>query len=202
MVYSPEGQSTSTGLICRAQQEDQHAWNRLVRLYGPLVYHWVRKTGISENDAADIGQEVFRTAATKISDFDPTGSGSGFRAWLRTITRNKIGDFLRQARRREVGYGGSDSWISKVRFDEGEDDESTGDGKSNSSELDYLFSAALNLIKTDFLPQTWQAFWRAAIDDEPVQQIAQDLDMSTKAIRQAKYRVLKRLRDEFGDLFD
>jgi hypothetical protein len=50
---------TSSSLLARAKAYDQAAWRRLFRLYGPLVYHWIRRKGIQPADAFDIGQQVF-----------------------------------------------------------------------------------------------------------------------------------------------
>jgi hypothetical protein len=50
--------------------------------------------------------------------------------------------------------------------------------------------------------QTWQAFWRLAIEGQPVAIVAKDLGMNPKAAYEAKYRVLRRIRTELGDLID
>lgn len=100
-------ESTSQSLLRRAQQQDGNAWRRLTELYAPLVYGWARRAGLQENDAADVGQEVFRTVALKIADYRQDG-GSGFRAWLWGITRNKLREFSRTRAaepQNEVGHG-------------------------------------------------------------------------------------------------
>jgi DNA-directed RNA polymerase specialized sigma24 family protein len=57
-------------------------------------------------------------------------------------------------------------------------------------------------VQAEFEERTWQAFWRATIDEEPTADIAADLGMSAGAVRKAKFRVLRRLRSEFENLID
>jgi len=82
--------TTSVSLLERLRQPgDQEAWSRFVRRYSPHIYDWARRQGLSAEDAADLVQEVFALLVQKMPDFkyDPHKS---FRAWLRTVTRNKL----------------------------------------------------------------------------------------------------------------
>jgi RNA polymerase sigma-70 factor (ECF subfamily) len=38
---------------------DETVWRHLVRLYTPLLFYWARRCGETEQDAADLVQEVF-----------------------------------------------------------------------------------------------------------------------------------------------
>lgn len=49
---------------------------------------------------------------------------------------------------------------------------------------------------------TWRAFWRVAVDGCSPADVADELDMSVNAVYIAKSRVLRRLREELGDLLD
>jgi len=86
--------------------EDPEAWQRLVKLYGPLVYHWCRSSGLKGEDSSDIVQEVFCAVARGIGGLRGGQTGS-FRAWLRTITRNKIHDFFRRKKGQPEAPGGT-----------------------------------------------------------------------------------------------
>ena len=83
---------TSPTLLASVKAEDRAGWTRLVSLYGPLVYRWCRCAGLQPADAADLGQEVFCAVARNISNFRRDRPGDSFRAWLHTITLNKIRD--------------------------------------------------------------------------------------------------------------
>lgn len=66
----------------------------------------------------------------------------------------------------------------------------------------HVFDKLLALVQPDFAPTTWQAFTRFALDDQSAARVAKELGMSASAVVQAKSRVLKRLREEAGDLID
>jgi RNA polymerase sigma-70 factor (ECF subfamily) len=48
--------------------------------------------------------------------------------------------------------------------------------------------------------RTWQAFWLTAVEGRLPRDVALELGISPGAVRVAKSRVLKRLRDELGGL--
>ena len=54
----------------------------------------------------------------------------------------------------------------------------------------------------DFEPSTWQAFTRFALEGRPAAQVAGELGVTESAVVQAKFRILKRLREEAGELRD
>src|SRR4051794_28869712 len=110
MTPPPTGRyDTSPTLLQRAQSNEVGAWERLVELYAPLVYHWCRRSQLSPEDTADIFQEVFREVAGHIGDFRRDRSGDSFRGWLRTITTNKIRDHFRRLHDQPRAIGGTDA---------------------------------------------------------------------------------------------
>ncbi len=189
--------STSRSLLARVHNNEEAAWDRLVMLYTPLVWHWCRKLDLPRQEAADVFQEVFRAVAAHIRDFHRNRPGDTFRGWLRTITRNKVLDHFRTQNREPRAAGGSEAraWWSRVP-------ETKELGKEHEGEerYDILFHTALTLIKSEFQERTWLAFWRVVVEGRTPQAAAQELNMSPGAVRVAKCRVLHRLRLELGDL--
>jgi RNA polymerase sigma-70 factor (ECF subfamily) len=43
-------------------------------------------------------------------------------------------------------------------------------------------------------------FWRVTVDGEATAEVARDLSVSPSAVRLAKSRILRRLREELGDI--
>ena len=72
--------ATSYTLLEQVRQQDQAAWFRLTELYGPLIYHWCRQSGLQAEDSADILQEVFRSLVTHIGGFERSKANGSFRA--------------------------------------------------------------------------------------------------------------------------
>jgi RNA polymerase sigma-70 factor (ECF subfamily) len=114
---------------------------------------------------------------------------------LRTIARNKIRDHFSSQAAQPVALGGTDA---KQRWLEIADDES--EVIAQPGPLGDLCRRALESIRAEFEDRTWRAFWLAAVDQQPSMDIAQQLGMSSSAVRQAKCRVLRRLRQEIGDV--
>jgi RNA polymerase sigma-70 factor (ECF subfamily) len=190
--------STSASLINRVRDLDPEAWQRLSELYGPVVYHWARQAGLRSSDATDVGQEVFRTVASRITTFRREQAGDSFRGWLWGITRNKLKEHNRRRAADPRAIGGSDAAEQLAGQADLLPDDSV-DLEKTDVRADIMHRT-LQMIRGDFEDKTWQAFWRMTVDDERAADIAPDLDMSPKAVRQAKFRVLQRLRQEIDEL--
>jgi RNA polymerase sigma-70 factor (ECF subfamily) len=195
-----EGARASTGtsrsLLDAARVHNPEAWERLVALYAPLVLHWCRASGLPEDDAADVFQDVFHSVAAHLAGFRKGTVGGTFRGWLRTITRNKVNDAFRKRRREPPGVGGSEAQARLCQVPEPPTPE--GDETADAA-VSALVRRGLDLIRSEFEPRTWQAFWLTAVEGRAAQDVAAELGMSAGAVRVAKSRVLHRLRTALGD---
>jgi RNA polymerase sigma-70 factor (ECF subfamily) len=188
--------STSSSLIDRIRARDADAWRRFVGLYGPSVFHWCARFGLSGDDSADVSQEVFRSVAISVSEFRHDRPGDSFRGWLYTLTRNKIRDFARQRAQREATVGGS---AYQALLQQIPAQQELHPAESSNSVDANLLRRALDVIRAEFEPRSWQAFWRTTVDDQNATQVAEELGMSPTAVRKAKSRVLRRLREMLID---
>jgi RNA polymerase sigma-70 factor (ECF subfamily) len=195
---SPPASATSRSLLARVQADEPEAWERLVRLYAPLVLHWCRRSGLQEPDAADVFQEVFQAVVTHVGGFRKERQGDTFRGWLRRITQNKLRDHFRRIGREAQGAGGSSAQERLAQHPEPPPppEELPADDDAERA----LFLRALELIRGEFTEQTWAAFWRTAVESRAAKDVADELAMSPGAVRVAKCRVLHRLRTELGDV--
>jgi RNA polymerase sigma-70 factor (ECF subfamily) len=188
--------TTSTTLVEGLKDRDPDAWERLVRLYGPLVYYWCRKQGVQAHDAADLMQEVFQAVDRGIDDFHHSRPGDSFRGWLCRITQRKIIDFERSRAKRPDAQGGSAALEKLKQIAElPSDDIETGDFDERSS----LIYGAMRLIREKFPEHYWHAFWRTTVDGRPAREVADELGISTDLVHQAKARVKKALRELLND---
>lgn len=191
--------ATSLSLLFRLKANDAAAWDRLVLLYAPLVYHWCRKLGLPDQDAADVFQDVFQSLAAKISTFRKEQASDTFRGWLRTITHNKVHDHFRRQGREPQATGGTAAHLQFAQLAAWHEPSGATD---EVQAYQQLVRRALDLIREDFTPRTWQAFWRVAVDGQRPVDIADELQMQPGAVRVAKSRVLQRLRQELGELLE
>ncbi|MBY0522583.1 MAG: sigma-70 family RNA polymerase sigma factor [Gemmataceae bacterium] len=192
--------ATSLSLLVRAQGRDAKAWERLVDLYAPLVHHWCRRCGLSADDTADVFQEVFRSVAEHLGGFRKVRPGDTFRGWLRTITRNKVHDHFRRREGHAPAVGGTDAQLRLLAVPDAAilDD----DDPSETDLVTRQLHRALADIRGEFEERTWRAFWGVQVDNRGSDEVATELSMTPAAVRKAKYRVLRRLREELGDLLD
>ncbi|MCY2987638.1 MAG: sigma-70 family RNA polymerase sigma factor [Planctomycetota bacterium] len=190
--------STSSSLIQRIKAQDADAWTKLVRLYGPLVDFWLSREGLDGADVEDVFQDVFTTVARGIADFRKDRPGDTFRGWLRTIVHSRAVDHFRRSRGRLRAAGGSEfqQRLQNIEAPAASD----GDGPEETRQIQDVRLRALELIRSQFEPRTWEAFWRVTVEGHTTADVAQDQGITPSAVRLAKSRVLRRLREELGDL--
>jgi RNA polymerase sigma-70 factor (ECF subfamily) len=191
-------QATSLSLLERARANDGDAWARVVALYAPLVRLWCGRAGLAAEDAEDVAQEVFASAAAHLGTFRRDRPGDTFRGWLRVITRNAALAQLRKGGGRGRGEGGSEAWqrLQEVA------DPLAGAPEEETAEVDRLYRRAVEQVRGEFVEKTWQAFWLTVIEGRSAAALAGELGVSAAAVRQSRSRVLRRLKQELGDLLD
>lgn len=185
--------TTSIHLLDRARhREDQAAWSRFVTLYSPLLLRWARKAGVSDHDALDLVQDVFVILLRELPGFDYDPRRGSFRAWLWTLT-------VRQAtarRRRWDPVAASHESASDIA------DETPAENRGQDEYRQLLVRRALELMKVDFEPATWQACWEHTVSGRSAADVGRQLGLSEGAVYVAKSRVLRRLREELQGLLD
>jgi RNA polymerase sigma-70 factor (ECF subfamily) len=183
-------------LLERVRAADPDAWRRLVHLYSPLVFYWARRGGLGDSDAADLVQDVWQRVAASIDRFQRDAASGTFRGWIRTIARNKMRDHFRKRQGEPAAAGGTDACHLLQSVPEEEPADNTG------TEQHLLLHRALELIRPEYEERTWCAFWRMAVDGRPAAEVSEELSMTANAVHQAKFRVLRRLRQEMAGLVE
>jgi RNA polymerase sigma-70 factor (ECF subfamily) len=191
-----ESPATRVSLLVRLRDgADADAWREFVRLYAPVIYGFARKRGLQDADAADLMQDVLRSVSTAAARLEYDPKRGTFRGWLFTITRNKVYNFLEGRSRRVVASG--DSRVHE-RLEQ-HSDGSSADDYDGDWDGDYrrsLAAQAMERIKREFRPATWQAFLLTAVEGRTPAEIAKRVGLSVGAIYVAKSRVIARLRQE------
>jgi RNA polymerase sigma-70 factor, ECF subfamily len=188
---------TSLSLIERLKgaPPDASDWGRLQGIYLPMIEGWLRRVPGLGDESADLAQEVLVVVFRKIGHFDRQREGS-FRAWLRQVTVNQVRNYRRQRQRRPAaGLDHADGFLDQLSDPAGE--------LAREWDRDHdqrVVERLLALVQADFNPKTWQAFQRFGVDGEPAAKVAAELGMTENSVILAKARVLKRLREEAGEL--
>lgn len=191
---------TSLSLLQRIRNGDTSGWRRVIDLYAPLVYYWCRRWGVEGADADDVVQEVFAAAAQSVGTFRRERAGDTFRGWLRVIARHRVLALWRARDRQPEAHGGS---TAQQRLQEVPESEAGApDDPGEADQFSALVQRALGQLRAEFEPRTWQAFWRVTVDGLSAGDAAAELGMTANAVRMGKSRVLRRLREELGDLVE
>jgi RNA polymerase sigma-70 factor (ECF subfamily) len=181
--------STHVSLLERLRQpSDADAWERLVRLYTPLLLYWARRLGLQDPDAADLVQDVLIVLMQKLPEFRYQ-PGKSFRGWMRTVLMNKWRD-----RPHRAGPAPLDSAVQP--------EAPTDDNLEEREYRLFVMGQALRMMAADFEPATWQACWNTVVLDRPAAEVAAELGMTVNAVYLAKSRVLARLRQDLAGLLD
>ncbi len=189
-----EHPTLSSMLLAGVQDMDSGSWSRLVNTFGPIVYRWCRTSGVPPADAADVVQEVFTAVARAIGQFQRDKPQGSFRAWLATITRNKVRDYFRRAGDRQAAVGGTEPMLQLQQL--ADDFDST---ISSDHILSPLAHQILRQVRAEFEPTTWQAFWLTTVEEQPAADVAQTVGISIASVYQAKSRILRRLRQRMEE---
>lgn len=191
--------SISTSLLARIKDRQPQAWERLVDVLGPAVYRWCRRAGVAADDAGDLVQEVFAAVAAHVEGFRRDRAGGGFCSWLWTITRNKVYDHFRRCQGRPEAAGGT---TAQQQFLQVPQPLSSAPPATEPAEGGLLSRQAVEAVRAEFEDRTWEAFRLVVAEGRSPADVAADLGMTLPAVYKAKSRVLRRLRQELGDLLE
>jgi len=164
-----------------------------VDLYTPLLYFWLRREGLQPSDIEDVIQDVFLQLTQKFSDFIYDKEKGRFRAWLRTVTLNKLRD---RQKRRVLTLLDRETKVYEL---------TAPDEIALFTEDEYrreLTARALKLMQAEFSPTTWKACWEHVVAGRSALEVATELGISPGAVYAARFRVIGRLREEFRDFID
>ncbi len=191
-----QSRSVSSSLLDGLRAQEAGAWQRFVDLYGPIIYRWCRRAGLSAEEAEDLVQDVLVATARSLPGFQRRQPGDSFQGWLYGIARHKIRDYWRSRNRVAQAEGGSEAHRRLAQMAEPPE---LSQAECRADRI-ALFGRVCELIQSQFEPSTWQAFWLLVVDQRSGPEVSRQLGLTLPAVYQAKYRVLQRVRQEFGDL--
>ncbi|XZE18174.1 RNA polymerase sigma factor [Pirellulaceae bacterium SH449] len=185
--------TTQSSLLVRLRTaEDSEAWERFVRLYTPLLLHWIKRLGIETHQRFDVYQNIFLVLFDR-SSWLAHDRPKSFRNWLRTVTFNKCRDHIRKLSRATEARTGE---LQELEID---------DPAAILSDQEYrafVARQALQLMRDSFAETTWRACWESVVSERSAADIATELGITVNAVYLARGRVLKRLREELSGLWD
>ena len=190
MSDNTNSQTGATLFALLERPGDSGAWSRFVARYQPTIFRWCKSRGLQDADAEDVTQEVLGKFAKVAAVFiyDPTKSG--FRAWLRTLTRHALADLARdKARAPSSGDARTQMLLDMLQ---------TTDDLESRLDEEYereLLERAMSIVRQRVEPKTWRAF-ELLVEGRAGSDAARELNLSVAAVYMAKSRIQKMLADE------
>lgn len=170
-----------------------------MRLYTPLLRYWLNRWRVPEAEFEDLLQEIWVALGPKLGGYRP-GPGRSFRRWMCGVARHKTLDWhRRRAMKPDVAAGGSVALqrlgqvAEPIDLDDAED-------SGEREEKRKLYARAIAELRGEFTDNTWRAFVGVAIESRTAADVGVELGLSSSAVRMAKSRVLRRVRQELGEL--
>jgi len=171
---------TDVRLLAAAAAGDQPAWQTLYERYADNVYRWCRQSGLPQEDAEDVAQEVFWCVHVGLERFERGADGS-FRAWLSRICARRITDYQRTFARRRLRAVAADfeQLVSPVA----RDDPSDG-----------LLAEALQRVRQRVSARTWALFEAYVLLNRGAAEVAREHGVSRYCVYHARTRMVWQLR--------
>ncbi len=186
---------TRPSLIARlTDRDDAEAWEAFHAIYQPLLERLLRQWGLQSADASEVIQEVFSAVTTAIEKYEARDHQGAFRGWLAQITRHKMVDLIKSNQRFPSTSGGSDflRWLN-------EQPASESLSRWDIEHHRAIFRWAAERVRKRVQPQTWEAFFRTAVQGQTMSEVAQALSVDVGWIYVARSRVLTRLRETVSE---
>jgi RNA polymerase sigma-70 factor (ECF subfamily) len=174
---------------------EQATRDRFVGAFQPLVFHWLKRLQVPQNDLEDLVLEVLMHLLDKLASGDYTRTRGHFRAWLWAVVCHKVSDWRRQQQAEVLSRARP---LTSATLTE-------PDPQAALVEAEYrqhFVAQALQIIQTEFNETTVRVFQEYVLQAKPAKEVAAGLGISVNQVYLAKARVLRRLRHTFHGMLD
>ncbi len=194
---------TRRSLLVRLKNWDDGAsWKDFFDTYWELIYGLARQAGLSDAEAQDVVQETVIAVARKMPDFQYDPALGSFKAWLRQLTRWRIGDQLRKK-----GYQSQGHWLprehvlkSDVLAQQPVEDEFDLERVWDEEWEKALMEAALKKVRRHAGLQQYQMFYLHVFKRLPAREVARCLEVKLHEVYYAKYKLAAQMKKEIKAL--
>src|ERR1700686_3641945 len=187
----PPGATDGRELVRRAQQEDQEAFEELVRRHQHRVFAVAGGILRRREDVEDIAQQVFVKAYFSLKRFDQRAA---FSTWLYKITVNECWDLLRKKKVRPLIYESELSEEQALQFDSPEKHANHAPDTSDTLEArEYVDHLLAGIDERDRLMLILKE-----VEGFAVEEIAQMLELNANTVKVRLFRARRRIVSQAG----
>jgi RNA polymerase sigma-70 factor (ECF subfamily) len=199
---------TRSSLLRRVKDtQDQQSWQEFYDVYRKLVFGFALKAGLTEDEAQEVVQDTFVSAAKHLPAFRYDPKICSFKTWLLNLSAWRVQDQLRkrqspgaaqadQARPKMSDDPSRTATIERVPDQAGSQLEAIWDKEWRT----ILLDAALVAVKTRVEAKQWQIFDLCALKEWSVQDVTKALGVSAARVYLAKHRVSALVKKEVKKL--
>ncbi len=170
-------------LISACRQNDETAWNELVERYQRLIITIPRRVGLSEEEAADIFQDVFLTLFEKLDEIEQPEK---VRSWLVTTAKFKTWKAVRDGSKTHLLDDQESSFSENLA-----NTELLADEKMVQIEQQHLIRTALKSLENRC--QTILTMLYLTEPSASYQKVALEIGVGETSISPLRARCLKKL---------
>ena len=190
----PNRLQTRLSLLGRLRNwNDDASWQEFCDLYGQLLYNFVLRQGVPQDDADDVVQNTrFSVAkALRAGQWDPA-KGS-FKTWLLTVARNRVTDYFRRQPGWRRDRPAAPTATPRTATVERVPDPNTLTPEAVWDEewRNNILELALERLKAEAKPAHFQIFQLHVIKHHPAAVVAKALGVSSGQVYLVKYRLGK-----------
>lgn len=180
-----DSMATRRSLLTRLKDwGDRAGWREFFDTYWQLIYSVAKRSGMREEDAHELVQDVMVSVANQMPDFRYDRAKGSFRGFLMRIVHRRIADFWRRgvaARKMTVAIEDQVDFAEPVT----EDFERQWDSEWKSRMLEV----ALRRVRGKVKLRHYMIFEMAVLRDAPVAEIKRTLGVGLALIYVVKHRI-------------
>ena len=174
---------TRASLLSRIRDWQNDSWQEFFETYWKLIYNTARRYDLSDAEAQEVVQETMIGVSRNIPSFRYEPEKCSFKTWLMNLILWRITDQLRRRKEHQPIEGKVLEIPEEREFIRNWD----ADWEKN------LASAAMERVKNETTPQTFQIFAFCVLQKKGVDETARVLGLSKARVYLAKHRVYHRI---------
>lgn len=188
---------TRNSLLIRVRDPaDRAAWEEFVDIYAPVIFRVAKRKGLQDADAEDIVQQVFMSISQALEKRPHDKTRARFRTWLERVAENAA---LNALTRGKPDRGAGDTAMCELLNQQPSPKTAAESRMLRQEYQQEVFRWAARRIESEFAAETWRAFWATSVEQQPCEQVAQQLGKSVGSVYAARSRIMRRLQEKVSE---
>lgn len=167
-------------------------WNEFAEKYSRVIAGFARNAGLKAQEVDDVLQDVLMGFFRVSADFNYDPAKGRFRGYLKRVTLNAIRS---RHRRRRPDVNLAPEWEPPAH------DEVT-DAAWDRQWTEQLLFRAMDQVRERVEERTWKSFELYGMRGAAIESVAEETGMTPQAIRHAKMRITRQIRELVDTLRD